>query len=1107
MINNDRRNFIFKSTMVAASGVLTACGGGAATALGGDAAPSGSPAAPPDTLTAATVVTGPPGTPLPNAIIRLSGSSVLRAAPYCMGYAFRLGDVPAGKALSVDKGTVQVIPKNVWPDGSLKFAVISGQADVTAAGTDVNLMLIPAPTAVPFQLSTAKLRATEIVAEIGCGTYGTVNWTGADWDTPFQSWVQGPVMSSWIYRKPVGSDKHLVGWLEVRLWASGAVEVLPWIENGYVRVAAPTNKSATFTFTLGKTQRMSAAIDLKHHQRTPLISGTALSYWLAADPGVTARPDTAYLQATELVPSYFAKVDADAFAVQNLVTSYQPLQAGNFKYDQDAMPSSGYQDPIGLLPQHDVLYLTSDAKATYGAVVRNGFSAGRYGLHYRDENTNRPLRFSSFPTLNIGEGQGFKDNGGSTNSQYTPIPTGGNPPQWDVAHSPSVGYMAYLLTGRWYFMEEVQFAAVTNYLGNGDNMYLRVGSKGLVRPCIGAWQTRSCAWAWRALAQALCVTPDTDTALRSEFITSVEHNIADLHATYVAQPNNPFGLITPGEAYDFVFRLQSIWQQDFVTAAFGWSLCMGLPVSSINRNKLSEFFQWKAKSAVFRLGDSKGFWYANAAAYVVAISPGGSPDYAGGTGPWYTTSDEVYQATYFTSNAVYKSPPSFLSSTEGLLGGEYTPDTWPTGMWANLMPAIAYAVRHGVPGAVAARARMTGATNWPTLRDGFNTRPVWAVKPASFVPDPTLIVPPGGSPAWMAAAGVALNKLVAIPNSQMSGTPAENSGIFAYSGLTVKRDTCELFSVACGGHGDSSDNGVYAFGPKGQGLLADNPVWIQRCAPTPVGSRVPNVFYQLDNKPTSRHSYDRQHYAKGKIHIIGGTGLTGSAYDDYSFRYEYDVASDTWGKPIPFDFSTGGYGCGVDHANGLIWRGVTPGLLLRTWEPTTSTFGTPVTENGVQVRFPLIVANNLNIAFCLQFGNGFTFSTSLQASKITLDTKIQSTITFSPSAAYNQFLSDATSASVVPGMDYDEANGVFYWYQGQSGQENRLYVIKPNSGNVWDITLFPFAAGSATMNTVAASGMCGRLKYLPALKGIVLFPTGGALAFASQPMYFLKTST
>ena len=32
-------------------------------------------------------------------------------------------------------------------------------------------------------------------------------------------------MSSWVYRKQVGSDAHLVAWMEVRLYVAGAVEL------------------------------------------------------------------------------------------------------------------------------------------------------------------------------------------------------------------------------------------------------------------------------------------------------------------------------------------------------------------------------------------------------------------------------------------------------------------------------------------------------------------------------------------------------------------------------------------------------------------------------------------------------------------------------------------------------------------------------------------------------------------------------------------------------------------------------------------------------------------------------------------------------------------
>lgn len=364
---------------------------------------------------------------------------------------------------------------------------------------------------------------------------------------------------------------------------------------------------------------------------------------------------------------------------------------------------------------------------------------------------------------------------------------------------------------------------------------------------------------------------------------------------------------------------------------------------------------------------------------------------------------------------------------------------------------------------------------------------------------------PSSTPAWMATAGVALNKLVAIPNSASGGTPAASQGTFAFSGLVSKRDTCELFAAANGGHGDSSDNGVYSFGPKGQGLLADNPTWIRRCASTV--SPVPDIPLQSDGKPTSRHTYSRLAYSSltRQIIMVGGDGMQGGGFSDTSWIHKYNVDNDVWDAPEAYTYngSTFGFGLTGDPQSGLIWL-----ASLNTWNPLTKAVSSVPSAKPVPLRFPAVVAPDLNILFCLQIGDGWTNSGStINASKVTLDTKIQTAITFNASAAYTQFVNDLAIARFVPGMDYDSINGVFYWYQGQAGQENHLYVIRPNVGSVWDMELFSFAIGSATMTTQSSTGFCGRLEYFPLLKGVVLYPIGPSnLNRDTCPMYFLKTS-
>lgn len=653
--------------------------------------------------------------------------------PFCLGFSFKRGEVPSGRNVVGDTATVQAVIKNRWPDGSAKFAVIAGRASL-AAGTPLTVRLSSAvPSTAATALTLADLKATGITAEISATGFGAASWAAADWDAPLVNWVSGSEMSSWVYRKPIGTDAHLVGWLEVRLFAGGAVEVLPWVENGYLRVAGPGARSASYTFRLGGSQRFNAAIALQHHQRTPLVAGAALSHWLGTDPQLLVRHDTLHLQATELVPSYRAVVAETSAAVTGLVTAYTPLQQGNFDYSADNMASAGYQSAIGLLPQHDVLYLTSGSANAYAAVVRNGYSAGRYALHYRDETTQRPPAFSAYPTLVLAQsGSGMKDTGASTSGSYTPSTTGGTGPGWDTAHAPSVGFLPYLLTGRFYFMEETQFCATTSHFNVTD--WARAGgNRGVPAPgytgasgiCSTFVQTRSGAWWFRALAQALCVTPD-DHPLRPEFISAMQNTINWHHARYVAQPNNPYGWVTPGEPYSSPAgtTFGSPWQQDFVTAAWGYGLSMGLPIDNATLARFQALFAWKARSVIGRLGTSSSpdWWYINATIYTVAMAPSASPDFAGGTGPWYPSWRAAYEATL----ARYGVQP-WIGNTEGVLASEILPGA--NAYWGNLQPAIAYAVRHNVPGATAAYQRMTSASNWSAFASQVNSTPVWAVQP------------------------------------------------------------------------------------------------------------------------------------------------------------------------------------------------------------------------------------------------------------------------------------------------------------------------------------------------------------------------------------------
>ena len=636
------------------------------------------------------------------------------ATPFTVGQAFRQGEVPNGSVVLADVANVQCVIKNRWPDGSAKFAILSGRTDLSANTLrKVNLSVGNAPVGTA-NVSFADFKATNVSASIAYGSYGTASWTGADWDSPAQTWIEGPEMSSWVYRKALGSDASLVAWLEVRAYRGGRVEVLPWIENGLLNKVSG-ERSGTASFTLSGTQRFSQALALLNHQRAVLASGTTLTHWAGgADPQLTPKYDTAYLMSTKLVPNYRGAPAPTSPVFGRLPTSYTPLAQAAYP---DTMGATGYHLSIGLLPEWDVALLVSasDQRAYRGALI-SGYSAGRYGIHYRDETTQRPLRMSSYPNLVMGGGSGVTDVGGSSQGTYTPAASGGSPPQFKVSHHPSMGYMAYLVTGWNYFMEETQLLATSNFLKQSDT--IRGTTKGLLESSSGTNTVRGAAWAMRSLVQAAVITPDADP-LHAEFVSSVNENINYYHGRYVAIAHNPQGLVepytdyTPGDPYD-----HQIWMDDFFTSAMGFMKDTQVASTTVVP-KLDQFLAWKYRAIVGRLGGSgtDAFTYRQGAQYTVNYSPTANVDWRGGTGPWYASWGAVAR--------------SMNLPTDGTLGATldsgYPED--PTAYWGALMPAISYAVDHGAVGAAASWNRIISASNFGTLAAAFNNDPGWGVKP------------------------------------------------------------------------------------------------------------------------------------------------------------------------------------------------------------------------------------------------------------------------------------------------------------------------------------------------------------------------------------------
>jgi hypothetical protein len=590
-----------------------------------------------------------------------------------------------------------VVVKRRWRDGSVKHAVIVGRTDLQANVAKA-ISILPGSSSSRPSLTATSIQAAAPTASVQCGGLGTVSLASL-LNSPFRTWISTPEMVECHYRAPAGGDPNLVVWFQVRLWQDGRLWVRAIVENGYLDNAAGSgananaDKSYVPVVTIGGSlvfNNNGAA--LVHYANTRwMVEG-----WIGADPQVIARHDPAYLRATRLVPNY-GWTNPSAATLERFNGSYSPMDRGNIVA---GMSNAGYGEHIGLLPLWDVLYCqTGDARALR-AVLRNSSAINSRPIVWRSRVTNEvptPTRYPTWTVSGPGAG-GVKE-----------LWRGGL--QWEYHHSVHESYLAYLISGDHWHLESMAMQASLKYFfissarGSGLNRILLHD------------EIRGIAWAFRTVGAYVAIAPDDD-AIASEYRQWLE--LGGFQHWRNKGPRNPagnqLGYPVGLSTYDPNKPLQQApWMMHFwiQTNGFLWDIEPGQADTSAQR----ELRDWMYKAAVGILGTAGGFCFGKASTYTITLSPLVKPNFAyTEPGEMYSTWGEVYQATFGTAS----------TSCDNTLSGYIEP----TGYWGNLLPAIAYAVDHGAAGAAAAWARLTGASNWPQLRDsGFDNAPIWGIVP------------------------------------------------------------------------------------------------------------------------------------------------------------------------------------------------------------------------------------------------------------------------------------------------------------------------------------------------------------------------------------------
>ena len=637
----------------------------------------------------------------------------MNETPVTFGQVFKRGDMPKGATLKAVFASGEVLPlqvdaKATHADGSLRHAVITTLVPRFDAKKPIAIDLlriaarsdVSAPSrsaAPPRELAANVLLVIE-------GKQYSASMQEILKAENFQVWLAGPLVSEWrfadAFKDAAGNaHPHLALKGSLRVYRNGAARLDVVVENGWAYAPAPRDYTYDVSVALG-TDTVYTKSGLLHYH----LSRWRKVFWWGAEPRVHVSQDARYFIETRAVPTYDLRVRVaqqalNDYAKKLTTPDFEPMGKG---LATPGMATTGGRPEIGPLPDWAAAQILSQDAAAWAATLAMGDLSGSWPIHYRDQKTDLPATLDDYPYMTLlgtppsainkrtGKSEWFPSCEGRCKTPFFP----------DSSHQPSFAYLPYLISGDYYYLEELLFWANWNLLQLAPPY--RSFEIGLLK----SGQVRGQAWSLRTLAQAAYIAPDLHP-LKRYFVDRLKWNLNWYSDNFSNSPDaNKLGVLTAGYAIVSSDGLGlPPWQDDFFTWAIGYTWALGF-------SEARPLMQWKAKFPVGRMIDPDYCWIF-ASEYMVNVRASKQSEQL------FETFREVYRATIaervnskgtrlgdlacgsremadWLTTAWNEKKQSGLRALHGeMVGYSYSPEGFP----AILQPALAAAVDAEIPGA------------------------------------------------------------------------------------------------------------------------------------------------------------------------------------------------------------------------------------------------------------------------------------------------------------------------------------------------------------------------------------------------------------------------
>jgi hypothetical protein len=666
--------------------------------------------------------TVPTGTPITDVRFENTSAANQNNVPVTFGQVFAVGHLQPADTLTgrLDDGTIvplQVDVKAKHADGSVRHAVISAVLPALAANTVRTMGLVKGGSAPTGSTSVDALMHTGFSFSVHANLNGVDYVASADEllkSGAATTWLNGPVATEWQVSAPLqtasgAKHPHLQARFAIR-WFPGANEarVDVTVENDWAYEPSPQNFTYDANVVMGgKSVYTKAGLTHYNHARWRKL------FWFnGAEPALNVKLNTAYLLDSKALPNYdrsLTMAESNLAALQTKWTGAitEPMNIG---LAVPYMPQTGGREDIGMLPAWAATWLLSMDKRAAQATFGTATLAGSWSAHYRDKNTGKPISLLDYPYMTIYGAKGDTTNPATKQSEAFPAcattTACATPYTHDSAHQAAFAYLPYLVTGDYYYLEELQFWAMWNQFSS--NPGYRQNIKGLLQQ----EQVRAQGWSMRTLAEAAYITPDNDR-LKSHFAQILDSNLDWYNTTYTNNPSaNKLGVIVNGYAMGYNDgKGMAPWMDDFFTSAISH-------VSELGFSKADSLLQWKAKFPIDRM-TAPGTCWIDGSIYSLNIRDSA-------TSPFYTTMAEAYNASHTADFLALACNSTAMAASLKLKVGEMTGYSAVTaGYPSNMQPALA---------AAADAMGASGKAAWAlfmnrSVKPDYRTAPQFAIVP------------------------------------------------------------------------------------------------------------------------------------------------------------------------------------------------------------------------------------------------------------------------------------------------------------------------------------------------------------------------------------------